>query len=339
MAKVLVTGASGFIGSHTILALLADGHEVRGTLRSIAKGEALLKTLSAFAGEKISVEFKEAELTSDNGWAEAVAGCEYVLHVASPVPAILPKDHNKLIIPARDGVLRVLKVARADGGVRRVVMTSSVAAISYGWADKLPETLTEDDWTDPDNLKDNTAYTRSKAIAERAAWDYVTGEGSGLELATINPSVVLGPVMSGDFSASVQVVSQLMEGRLPAMPNVGFQIVDVRDVADAHVRAMTNPAAAGQRFAITEDFLWFTEVATVLREAYPDRKLPKGTLPDFVVRLLTRINPALNQITPDLGKRRFASNEKAKNLLGWAPRKPKASILASAASLIKHDVV
>ena len=339
MAKVLVTGATGFIAGHTILKLIDAGYDVRGTVRSKARGPALFKTLSDYAGKDISFDLVEADLTQDTGWAEAVAGCDYIQHMASPLPANLPKNHDDLIIPAREGALRVLKAAKADGHIKRVVMTASVAAIAYGWGDKLPTILTEEDWSNPDNLTDNTAYTRSKAIAEKAAWDYVHGDGAGLELVTINPSLVLGPVMSGDFSASVEAVTQLLGGKVPAIPRLGFQLVDVRDVADTHILAMTHEAAAGQRFAVSESFLWFTEVADILREAYPDRKLPKGNLPSFLVRFLAIFNPTLKQILPELEKRRFVSSEKARKYLGWQPRGAKEAILSSAETLIKHRVV
>jgi len=335
MAKVLVTGATGFIAGHTILKLIEDGHEVRGTVRSKASADKLFSTLSRYAGKDISFEIFEANLSSNDGWADAIDGCDYVQHLASPLPAILPKNHDELIIPAKEGALRVLKAARENGKIARVVMTASVAAIAYGWGKDIPDLLTEKDWSNPDNMADNTAYTRSKAIAEKAAWDYVNGEGKGLELTTINPSLVLGPVMSGDFSASVEAITQLMGGKVPAIPKLGFQIVDVRDVADAHVLAMTHPDAAGERFAVSESFLWFDEVAHIVGSAYPDRNIPKGRLPSFLVRLLAPFNPPLKQIIPELGMRRFVSNEKAKSMLGWQPRSAKEAILSSAKTLIE----
>ncbi len=335
---VLVTGATGFIAMHTILALLDKGYVVRGTARSKARQDTLNETLSAYAGKPVSIDIVEADLSDDAGWREAADGCQFVQHIASPIPPELPRNADELITPARDGALRALRAAK-DAGVKRVVMTSSVAAIAYGWGASRPETLDETHWSNPDNIKDNTAYTRSKTIAERAAWDYVKGEGAGLELATVNPVAVLGPVMSGDFSASVEIVTQIMGGKLPAIPRIGFQIVDVRDVADAHVSAMETPEAAGERFIVGDDFLWFEDVANVLREAYPDRKIPKGRLPSFLVQIFAMANPPLKQIIPELGKRRFASNEKAKRVLNWSPRSAKEATLAAAESLMKHGVV
>ncbi|HPF23844.1 MAG TPA: aldehyde reductase [Hyphomonas sp.] len=340
MARVLVTGATGFIAGHVIVKLLEAGHEVRGTARSASKADGLNRNLSAYAKRPVSIELVAADLNSDAGWAEAVAGMDYVQHVASPFPANIPKDPDELIRPARDGALRVLKAAKA-AGVKRVVMTSSMAAIAYGWGDKRPNPLTEAHWSNPDNLTDNTAYTRSKTIAERAAWDYVNGEGKGLELAVINPSAVLGPVMSDDLSGSLEIITQLMTGKVPASPRVGFCVVDVRDVADAHLQAMTVPAAAGERFLAAGRFMWMKEVADVLRENFPDygKKLPKGELPDWLLKLITLVNPPAKQLIPELGRERHCSNEKARRVLGWQPRAEEESIVEGARSLIDLKVI
>jgi len=340
MAKVLVTGATGFIAGHVIHQLLEAGHEVYGTARSATKAAGLNAVLSDYAGRPVEVPLVEADLSSDEGWAEAVAGMDYVQHVASPFLANIPKDPDVLIRPARDGALRVLKASKA-AGVKRVVMTSSMAAIAYGWGDARPALLTEEHWSDPDNLKDNTAYTRSKTIAERAAWDYMAGEGKGMELAVINPSAVLGPAMSADVSASIEILTQLMTGKAPASPRVGFCVVDVRDVADAHLRAMTVPEAAGERFLAAGRFMWMAEVADVLRETFPDyrKKLPRGVLPDWVLKVMTLINPPLKSVVPELGRERHCSNEKAKRILGWSPRTEEEAIIDGARSLIDHNVV
>lgn len=341
MAKVLVTGATGFIAGHVIHQLVEAGHEVTGTARSASRAQALNGALSEYAGKVINVPILEADLSSDKGWAEAAAGMDFVQHIASPIPAKLPRDHDELIVPARDGALRVLKAVKA-AGVKRVVMTSSMAAIAYGWGDKRPALLTEEHWSDPDNLADNTAYTRSKTIAERAAWDYVNGEGKGLELATINPSAVLGPVMSGDFSASVEILTQLLSGKLPGTPRVGFGIVDVRDVAAAHVLAMTNPAAAGERFLVCDKFMWFSEVADTLRGNVPpdyEKKLPKRDVPSWLLKLLSNFNPVMKQVIPELNRERLVSNEKARDILGWSPRSAEEAILSGAQSLIDQEAV
>ncbi|KCZ61304.1 SDR family oxidoreductase [Hyphomonas chukchiensis] len=340
MAKVLVTGATGFIAGHVILQLLEAGHEVRGTARSASSAPKLNAALSKYAGKPVNIELYAANLENDAGWADAVAGMDYVQHVASPFPAGVPKDPDDLIRPAKEGAMRVLKAAKG-AGVKRVVMTSSMAAIAYGWGDARPAVLTEEHWSNPDNLKDNTAYTRSKTIAERAAWDYVNGEGKGLELAVINPAAVLGPVMSADLSASLELLTMPMSGKIPAVPRIGFGIVDVRDVASAQVAAMTLPEAAGERFLLSQPFMWFSEVADVLREAFPDykKKIPNGTMPDFVLKLVSIFNPTLKQILPELGRQRQISNEKARTVLGWKPHTAKEAIIAGGQSLIDNGIV
>ena len=340
MARVLVTGATGFIAGHVILQLLDAGHEVRGTARSASSAAKLNETLSQYAGRPVAIELVAANLERDDGWAEAVAGMDFVQHVASPFPSGVPKDPNDLIRPATDGALRVLKASRA-AGVKRVVMTSSMAAIAYGWGENRPAVLTEEHWSNPDNLKDNTAYTRSKTIAERAAWDYVNGEGKGLELAVINPAAVLGPVMSGDLSASLELLTMPLSGKIPAVPRIGFGIVDVRDVAAAQVAAMTVPGAAGERFLVSQPFMWFSDVADVLRDAFPAyaKKLPKGTMPDFMLKIVAVFNPTLKQVIPELGRQRQISNEKARTILGWTPRTANEAIIDGAQSLIDAGVV
>lgn len=340
MAKVLVTGATGFIAGHVILKLLEEGHEVRGTARSASRATPLNTILGDYAGRPVHIDIVEADLDSDAGWAEAVAGMDYVQHVASPFAAVMPKDHDELIRPARDGALRVLKASKA-AGVKRVVLTSSMAAIAYGWGEARPILLTEEHWSDPENLTDNTAYTRSKTIAERAAWTFMAEEGAGMELSVINPSAVLGPVMSRDLSTSIQIITQLMTGKAPACPRVGFCVVDVRDVADAHVKAMTVPEAAGERFLAAGRFMWMSEVADVLRENFPDyrRKLPKGELPDWLLKAMTLINPPLKAIVPELGRERHCSNDKARRVLGWMPRAEEESIVEGAQSLIDLNVI
>ncbi|MEM1105472.1 MAG: aldehyde reductase [Pseudomonadota bacterium] len=340
MAHVLVTGATGFIAAHCIAILLARGHTVRGTARSVSRAGGLNTLLSDYTDTPVEVPLVAADLEKDAGWDDAVEGVDAVFHVASPLPTNVPRDPDTVIKPARDGALRVLKAAKA-AGVKRVVMTSSVAAIAYGWGEGRPEILTEAHWSNPDNLKANTPYTRSKTIAEKAAWDYVAGDGAGIELTTINPSAVLGPVMGGDFSASLQIITQLMEGKLPATPRVGFQIVDVRDVAEAHVLALETEAAIGQRYAVTEDFMWFSEVADLLRDAYPNhpKSIPSGEMPNWLLRLMAPLNPPVKQLLPELGKRRIVSSDKARDELGWTPRPAREAVLAAADSLLRHRVV
>ncbi|MFT3723166.1 MAG: aldehyde reductase [Hyphomonadaceae bacterium] len=339
MARVLVTGASGFLAQHIILQLLAKGHSVRGTLRSLKRAEAVRGVLAAHDPRAKDIEFVEADLSSDAGWAEAAKGCEFVQHIASPFPAVHPKDEMELIRPARDGALRVLKAAKA-AGVKRVVMTSSMAAIAYGHGDKRAEVSDETMWSNPEG-PDNTPYTKSKTIAERAAWDYVNGEGKGLELVAINPTGILGPALSKDVSTSLEIPIRLLNGKTPGLPRIGFSFVDVRDVAECHVKAMELPQAAGQRFLATEGFLWFTEAADILRKAIPsyDSKIPKRKVPDFALKLMAVFQPIYRQTVTELGRTRKASNAKASQVLGVKFRTAEEALVASAESLIQLKVV
>jgi nucleoside-diphosphate-sugar epimerase len=336
MNTVLVTGGSGFIGSHCILQLLAAGHRVRTTVRDLRREEdvrALLKQGGAEPGGALS--FFAADLISDAGWANAVAGCEYVLHVASPFPSTVPKDENELIVPAREGALRVLRASR-DAGVKRVVLTSSFAAIGYGHPQQTAP-FSETDWTDPSG-NDVMPYTKSKTLAERAAWDFVGREGRGLELAVVNPVGVFGPVLGADYATSILFVQRIMDGALPGLPRMSFGVVDVRDVADLHRRAMTHPAAKGERFlAVAGDFLWIVEIATMLkaRMGSAAKRVPTRQLPNWLLHLAALRDPAVKQILPELGKWKNATNEKARRVLGWNPRSREDAIVATAESLLR----
>jgi nucleoside-diphosphate-sugar epimerase len=336
MSTILVTGGSGFIGSHTILQLLAAGHQVRTTIRDLKREgdvRAMLKEGGAQTGDRLS--FVAADLTNDAGWPEAVAGCEYVLHVASPLPERVPKDENELIVPAREGTLRVLRASR-DAGVKRVVLTSSFAAVGYGHKQR-NEPFTEQDWTDP-NCGDVLPYTKSKTLAEHAAWNFMAAEGGNLELSVINPVGVFGPVLGPDYSASILIVQRMMDGAMPGAPRLYFGIVDVRDVADLHIRAMTHPAAKGERFlAVAGDSMSMLEIAKVLKNrtgAYAKR-VPSREVPNWMVRLIAIKDPAAKQLLPELGKKKNATNEKAKRLLGWTPRSNEEAIVATAESLVR----
>jgi nucleoside-diphosphate-sugar epimerase len=336
MSTILVTGGSGFIGSHCILQLLAAGHQVRTTVRSLTReGEirALLKQGGAEPGDRLS--FAAANLERDTGWQAAVAGCDYVLHVASPFPPGVPKDENELIVPAREGTLRVLRASR-DAGVTRVVLTSSFAAIGYGQKPQLGP-FDETNWTDPHG-DDVRPYVKSKTLAERAAWEFIAREGRGLELAVVNPVGVFGPVLGPDYSTSILLVQRLMDGAIPGSPRLCVGIVDVRDVADLHLRAMTHSAAKGERFlAVAGDFMSMLDIAKVLknRMGVSARRVPTRQLPDWLVRLAAMRDPAVRQILPELGKTKNATNEKAKRVLGWAPRSNEESIVATAESLVR----
>jgi nucleoside-diphosphate-sugar epimerase len=354
MSTVLVTGGSGFIASHTILQLLAAGHKVRTTVRNLSREgdvRAMLRKGGAEPGDQMSCV--AAELMSDAGWPAAVSGCEYVMHIASPFPSQVPKDENELIVPAREGALRVLRASR-DAGVKRVVLTSSFAAIGYGHSPhergpvrgdhghaERQEVFTEKDWTNP-NGADVMPYTKSKTLAERAAWDFIDREGAGLELAVVNPVGVFGPVLGPDYATSIMLVEKMLNGALPGVPRMAFGVVDVRDVADLHLRAMTNPTAKGERFlAVAGDFMWLIEIARALKERMGEeaKRVPTRQLPDWLVRLARFKDPAVKQIIPELGKWKNATSEKAQRVLGWSPRSREESVVATGESLVKLGLV
>jgi nucleoside-diphosphate-sugar epimerase len=336
MSTVLVTGGSGFIGSHIILQLLAAEHTVRTTVRDIrreADVRAMLKQGGAEPGGEL--RFFAAQLEKDAGWKEAVTGCDFVLHVASPFPPTVPKHENELIVPAREGALRVLRASR-DAGVKRVVLTSSFAAIGYGLPDQ-EQPFDETNWTNVEG-KGLTAYTKSKTLAERAAWELIAREGRGLELAVVNPVAVCGPVLGRDYATSILIVEKMMDGAMPGCPRLWFGLVDVRDVADLHLRAMTHPAAKGERFlAVAGEFVSMVEIARVLkaRMGAAARRVPTRELPDWIVRLAALLDPAVKQILPELGKRKNATSAKAQQVLGWMPRAVEDAVAATAESLVR----
>jgi dihydroflavonol-4-reductase len=340
MSTVLVTGGSGFIGAHTILQLLAAGHRVRTTVRNPERNKdvvAMLREGGASAPD--TVGFVTADLLRDDGWREATAGCDYVLHVASPLVSYEPEDESELIVPAREGTLRVLRAAR-DAGVKRVVVTSSFAAIGYGHPPR-PTPFDETSWTNIEG-KDVQAYPKSKTLAERAAWDFVAREGGGLELAVVNPTAVFGPALGPDFSGSIGVIKALLDGAMPAVPRIHFALVDVRDVADLHLRAMTSPKAKGERFlAVSGETMSVLQIARMLRERLGSkaRRVPRFQAPDWLMRLAARRNPLARAALPLLGKVRRSTSVKAQNLLGWHPRGNEEMLVATAESLIKLGLV
>ena len=337
---VLVTGGSGFIASHTILQLLTAGHSVRTTVRDLKRESevrAMLKQGGVQAGDRLS--FIAADLQNDAGWASAVENCDHVLHVASPFPAYVPKHEDELIVPAREGALRVLRAAR-DAGVKRVVLTSSFAAIGYGHPPQSAP-FDETDWSDTSG-SDVTAYVKSKTLSERAAWDFIAREGRALELSVVNPVAVFGPVLGPDYSTSVLLIQRLMSGSVPGSPRLSFGVVDVRDVADLHIRAMTHPAAKGQRFlGVAGDFMLIHDIAKVLRHRMGEagKKVPTRQLPNWLVRVAALRDPVVKQILPELGKLKNGTNAKAKRVLGWSPRSSEEAIISAAESLLDLNLL
>src|SRR5258706_2668668 len=336
---VLVTGAGGFIALHCILQLLEQGYRVRGTLRSLSREAALRGTLSETidAGERL--EFVAADLLKDEGWQAAVQGCEYVLHVASPFPAQEPEREDDLIAPAREGSLRVLRAAAA-GGVKRVVLTSSLAAVLEGrW--KGHRTFDENNWSDVNGKIG--AYAKSKTLAERAAWDFVKNlEGNHpLELSVINPSYVLGPPLGDDVRTSGELISRLMRHEIPGVPHIRWLIVDVRDVAAAHIAAMTVPEAAGQRFCCTAESCWTRDIALILDRHFAARgyPIPTNEIPDFVVRLVGMFDKTVRLTSASLGKDYTISTARINRVLNWQPHTLEDTVVSMAESMIRHGVV
>ncbi|MEU6140707.1 NAD-dependent epimerase/dehydratase family protein [Streptomyces sp. NPDC047081] len=333
---VLVTGGSGYIAGWCVAELLRRGYDVRTTVRSAARERAVTDAVSTVVDPAGRLGFAVADLTADEGWEAALKGVDLVLHVASPLGG---SDGADLITPARDGTLRVLRAATA-AGVRRVVMTSAANAASpssYATEGVTDETL----WTDPDDPT-LIPYRRSKTVAERAAWDFMAAQNGPTELVTVLPGAVFGPILTKENLGSVGIVARMVSGAMPGVPRIGLEVVDVRDLVDVHIRAMTSPAAAGQRFLATGEFLWMADMARLLKDGLGEhgRRVSTRQVPDFAVRLAARFrDPSLREITPALGRRNRHSTEKARTLLGWQPRPARQTVLDCAESLIAHGAV
>ncbi|MDO6432629.1 aldehyde reductase [Flavitalea sp. BT771] len=338
--NVLVTGGSGFLGAHCILQLLRQGYSVKTTVRSInQKSKVIEKLKNGGISTFEDLSFIETDLTKDDNWPAAVKDCKYVLHTASPFPSTVPKDERELIVPAVEGTRRVLLAAR-DAKVQRIVVTSSFAAVGYGYAEK-KRVFTEKDWTRLNSEVPVLAYQKSKTLAEKEAWDFIAKQGKGLELAVINPVGILGPVLSPETSTSTESIQKLLEG-MPGVPNISFSVVDVRDVADLHIRAMLSPAANGERFlAVTGEPLSVKEMADILKSHLGDaaKKVPSRVLPDWLVKFAALLDPTLKSVVPGLGKHPAASNQKAKDILKWAPGSNEEAVLATAESLFAFGLI
>lgn len=338
---VLVTGASGFIGLHCVLQLLQQGYRVRGTVRSQARADEVREAMEANIDVELSdrLEVVEADLTRDEGWADAVRGCTYVLHVASPFPNRTPEHEDELIKPAKEGTLRVLKAA-AEAGVKRVVLTSSLAAVSGGHPVDNARVYNEDDWS---IIERCPPYPKSKTLAERAAWEFVGSlEGDvPMELCVINPGAVLGPVLNRHYSTSGEIVRKLLAKELPGTAKVGFAWVDVRDVASAHIAAMTTPAAAGQRFCCAIEFSWIDEVADILARRFGPEgwKVPTRKLPNFMVRVVAMFDPTVRTVVSDLGRVRRVSSDRIRSVLHWQPHSLEEMVVSMGETMIQQGIV
>jgi len=335
---VLVTGGAGFIAVNCIIQLLSAGYGVRATLRNLSREEevrAMLKEGGVEAGDRLS--FIQADLSADDNWEEAVNGCTYVIHVASPTPKLKFEHEDEMIIPAREGVLRVLRAAR-DAGVKRVVLTSAIGAVVYGHP-KQTAPFDETDWTNTDNAP---AYQKSKTLAERAAWKFIENEGNGLELSAVNPVAVMGPVLGPEYSHSIQIIKNFLTGKVPGCPKINSGFVDVRDVADLHLRAMTDPAAGGERFIATAgESIWMVEVAKILKENLGEAaaKVSTKQLPNTLLRIAALKDPMVKSMIPLLGISMNVTSAKATRMLGWSPRSREEAILATAESLIRLNLL
>jgi len=332
----LVTGASGYLAGHCILRLLNDGYKVRGSLRSLKRADEVWRWLTKARGgidPADALSFVEAELTDAKSWGAAMEGVRYVQHVASPIPSSMPKHPDDLIVPARDGTLNVMRAA-SRASVERVIQTSSSAAIIYGRDDPNSHLFTEADWSDPDH-KDNVPYTRSKTIAEKAAWAELPKLPRPLEWVAINPGLILGPVLDKDSSASVLIITKLLRGEVPGLPRLGFAVVDVRDLAELEVRAMTAPQAVGQRYLASGSFISLTDIAHLLKNRLGDKakKVPTRKLPDWLVRFVGLFDKEVKGQLFELGKVRRPSSAKAEKELGWTPRPWEETIIDTARSL------
>ena len=337
---VLVSGGTGFVATHLILQLLTAGYKVRTTARNISSSSSLLQALqkAKLAPEVLShLSFFETDLTKDEGWTRAIQGCTYIHHVASPFPAGVPKTDDELILPAREGTLRVLRAAR-EAGVKRVIMTSSFAAIGYGPPPQ-SEPFTETSWSDLSSKPALPAYHKSKTLAERAAWDFISSHDSeteaqgkqNLELTVLNPVGIFGPILSAKVNSSVQIIQNLLDGSMPACPQIYFGIVDVRDLAALHICAMLDPAAKNERFIAVSDAgaVSLISIARMIREGRPDGNL--------ATKVPTKED--MGTLVPLLGDVKNASNEKAKSVLGWKPRTIEETILDTVDSLVKFGGV
>jgi dihydroflavonol-4-reductase len=337
--RVLLTGASGFIAKHILLRLLNAGHDVTGSLRSPSREAEVRAAVAPHLSDPSTqdrLRFVALDLTQDAGWGAALAGMEALVHTASPFPIALPKDESELIRPAVDGTLRALRAAQA-AGITRVVLTSSVAAVAYRAPSVTKPVMDEDDWSNLDHPT-ATPYVKSKTLAERAAWDFVKG-APGMALTTINPVVVTGPPLDRYFGSSVSIVERVLAAKDPMLPNFGFGIVDVRDVAEMHLRALERPETAGRRYIAADRFLWFKDIAEIIAALYPHRRITRRVAPDFVVRALALFDPSIRSILPSLGRRDEISNLRARSEMGINFVNAGDSIRDTARFLVENGLV
>ena len=326
---ILVTGATGYIGKHIVRRLLDEGHTVVGSARSESRDaemRAALKPALADVAALDRYRTVRLDLTDDDGWARAMTGVDVLMHTASPFPISPPKTPEDLIRPALDGTLRALRAAHASH-VSTVILTSSSVAVMDAPCER--EVYDETDWTDPDK-PGLSAYARSKTLAERAAWEFVASEAPHMRLSVINPTFVQGAPLDDTYGTSIKAIERLMSGKDPMLPRLGFACCDVGDVAEAHIRAMNRPEAAGRRHIIYDRFMWFSEISGVVRQAVPGARAARRVAPDAMIRILGLFDPTIRGIVPQLGRITRADNTRMRQALGLQPRDTRDSIAETA---------
>lgn len=338
---VLLTGATGYIAKHIALQLLEAGYHVRGTVRDLSRGAEVMAAVRPHLTDATDLEtrltFVALDLKRDDGWADAMAGVDVLMHTASPFPMVQPSDENDVIRPAVDGALRALRAAQA-AGVNRVIMTSSTAAISGSPLPVGDTSYDETNWTDPDD-PDITAYTKSKTLAERAAWDFVQDDAQDMQLTVINPGFVVGAPLDARFGTSVGVIARMLRRKDPMLPKLGFTTVDVLDVAEMHVAVIDKPDSIGQRIMTVDRFMWFSDMAQAIKAAHPDRRVVTRVAPDVVVKFLGLFDPAIRSIIPSLGRQDKVDNSRARAALGRGMRQAHKSVASTASYLIDNKLV
>ena len=340
MSTVLLTGAGGYIGKHVALQLLNKGYEVRASVRDLKRSQEVKDAITPHLAPGVNLEkaltFVLLDLNKDSGWDEALAGVDVLMHTASPFPIASPKNEDEIIRPAVDGTLRALRAAKA-AGVKRVVLTSSVAAI-YGC--DLPTGVSEFDetmWTDVTHPVGSVAYTKSKTLAEKAAWDFVTSQATEIALTTINPVLVMGAPLDRHYGSSISVVERVLKGKDPMLPDLRFGIVDVKDVAKMHVECIDVKTTFGQRILASSGTLSFVQIAEIIKSAYPESKTKTGKAPNFLIKFLANFDADIKAVLPLLGKPMLVSNKRAKSLLGMSFISAETSVKESAAFLIRNQ--
>jgi len=339
LPTILITGASGFLAQHAVIQALQQGYPVRATLRNLARENELREIFSKQVEIKNNLEFIAADLLKDEGWEQALRGCEFALHVASPFPLFEPKHEDELILPAVEGTLRVLRAAQ-NAGVKRAVIVSSVAAV-YAGHNGENRTFDENDWS---ILENNIgAYAKSKTLAERAAWKFIRSAENvnGMELVAINPPLILGPVLDRQNHTSIELIRVFLRGEVPGVAKLKMGIVDARDVAAALLLAIQTPAAAGKRFPVPAGTLWYKEIADILQKEYAPRgykKIPRIQFPSWAVKLLARFDKKIAVVVRDLNWDYEISSKQARQILGWSPRSASEAILSMAESLVRFGL-